>query len=81
MTFILTASVPLVKWRQMNYHFTLKGHFKNLTKGQGHDLIGKGHDAYQSIRIVGLSTSMVFSSLEPVSIKSYWQKKTAGDLL
>ena len=47
----------------MNYHFTLKGHFENLAKGQGHDLIGAGHDAYQSIRIVGLSTSMVFSSL------------------
>ena len=47
----------------MNYNLTLKGHFKNLTKGQGHDLIGKCHDAYQSIRIVGMSASMMFSWL------------------
>ena len=47
----------------MNYHLTFKGHFKNLTKGLGHDLNGKGHDAYLSIRIVGLSIFMVFSSL------------------
>ena len=47
----------------MNYHLTFKGHFKNLTRGQGHDLIGKGHDAYLLIGIIGLSTSMVFSSL------------------
>ena len=46
----------------MNYHWTLKGHFESLTKGQGLGLIGKGHDAYQSIRIVGLSTSIVSSS-------------------
>ena len=44
----------------MNYHLTLKGHFENLTQGQSHDLIGKGHDAYQSIRVVGLSTSWCF---------------------
>ena len=58
----------------MNYYLTFKGHLKNLTKGQGHALIRKGHDAYLSIRIVGRSTSMVFSSLYPVSIKGYWRK-------
>ena len=47
----------------MNYHKTFKGHFKDLTKGQGHILIEKGRDAYLSIRIVGLNTFMVFSSL------------------
>ena len=47
----------------MNYQLTLKGHLENLTGGQGHDLIGKGNDAYQSIRIINLSTSMVFSLL------------------
>ena len=47
----------------MIYDLTLKGHFENLTTGQGHDLIRKGHVAYQLIRIVGLNTSMVFSSL------------------
>ena len=46
----------------MNYHLTLKCHFESLTKGQRHDVIGKGHDAYQSIRIVDLSTSIVLSS-------------------
>ena len=54
MPFILTARVHLVETRQMNYHLNLKGHF---------DLLGKGHDVYQTIRIVGLSTFMVFSSL------------------
>ena len=47
----------------MNYHLTLKGHVENLTSGQGHDLTLKGHVAYQSICIVGLNTSIVFSSL------------------
>ena len=31
----------------------------DLGLGQDHDLIGKGHAAYQSIRIVGLNTSKV----------------------
>ena len=44
---------------------------KNLTSGQGYDLIRNGHAAYQSIHIVSLNTSMVFSSLKLVSIKSY----------
>ena len=39
---------------------------------------GKGHVAYQLIRIVELNTSDLFSSLWHVSIKSYSQK-TAGD--
>ena len=55
---------------------TLKGYLENLTSGQGHDLIRKGHVTYQRpehiygmwmwtiwIRIVGLNTSMVFLSL------------------
>ena len=40
----------------MNYNLTLKGHVENFTTWQGHDLIAKGHVAYQSIRIVGLNT-------------------------
>ena len=47
----------------MNYNLTLKGHLENLTSGQGHELIGKGHVAYQSIRMLVLNTSMVFSLL------------------
>ena len=39
---------------------TLKCYVENLTKGQGHDLIGKGYVAHQSIRIVGLSTFIIF---------------------
>ena len=58
----------------MIYNLTLKGHVENLTSGQGHDLARKGHVAYQSIRIVGLNTSMVFSLLYLVSIKSYCRK-------
>ena len=44
----------------MIYNVTLKGHVENLTSGQGHDLIRNGHVACQSIRIVGMNTSMVF---------------------
>ena len=44
----------------MNYNLTLKGHFENLTKGQGHCLIGNGHAAYQSILIVDLNTYKVY---------------------
>ena len=68
--------VSLVKTRRMNYSWTLKGHSENSTSGQGHDLIGKGHIAYQSIMIcmVVLNTSMTLSLLEPVSIKSYCRK-------
>ena len=49
----------------MNYNFTLKGHVENLTSGQGHGMIPKGHVivTYQSINIVGLNTPMVFSTL------------------
>ena len=47
----------------MNFNFTLEGHVENWTLGQGHELIGKGHAAYQSIRIVDLNTSKVFLSL------------------
>ena len=49
----------------MNYNLTLKSHYENLTSGQGHDLIRKGNVAYQSIRIVGLNTSIygVFTAL------------------
>ena len=62
----------------MNYNLTLKGHVENLTKGQGHDLAENVHVAYQSIRIVGLNTSVTFLSLYLVSIKLL--SKTAGDL-
>ena len=44
----------------------------------GHDLTGKCHVAYQSIRMVVLNTPMVFSLLELVSIKSYC-RQTASD--
>ena len=47
----------------MNYKFTFKGHVVNLTKGEAHDLIEKDHVEYQSIRIVGLNTSMILSTL------------------
>ena len=72
-------SISLLKTRRMNYNLTLKGHFENLTSGQGHDLIEKGHVAYHSIRIVGFNTFMVLLLLYLVSIKSYC-RKTAGDL-
>ena len=39
----------------MNYNLTLKGHVKHLTSGQSHDLIRKGHVAYQLIRVIGLN--------------------------
>ena len=55
--------VYLVKTRRMNYNLTLKCNIETLTSGQGHDLIRKGHAAYQSIRMVNLNASMVFSSL------------------
>ena len=34
-----------------------------IGQDQGHDLIGKDHIAYQSIRIVVLNTAKVFESL------------------
>ena len=52
--------VSLVQPRRMIYNLTSKSHVENLTSGQGHDLPRKGHIAYQSIRMVVLSTSMVF---------------------
>ena len=63
MTLILTAWCSFSQEASKNYHLPFKGHFKKLTKGQDHDLIGKGHDAYLSLRVVGLSTSMAFLSL------------------
>ena len=47
----------------MNYKLTLKDQLENLTSGQGHDLTGKGHVAYQSIRNVELNTFKAFSAL------------------
>ena len=44
----------------MNYNVTLKCHLEILTQCQGHDLIGKGYAAYQSIRIVGLSPEHIY---------------------
>ena len=52
--------VTLVEKRRMNYKLTWKGHFENLTSGQGHDLTGKSHVAYHSIRIVELNTSDMY---------------------
>ena len=60
----------------MNYNLTLKGHVENLNNGQGHNLIRKGHAAYQLIHIVGLSTSMV---MYPSSLSL--SKVIAGKLL
>ena len=61
-------------------HVDLIWYNDHLTSGQGHDLIRKGHIAYQSVRIVGLNTSMVFSSLYLVSIKKKYFRKTADHL-
>ena len=47
----------------MDYNLTLKGKLENLTSGQGHDLTGKGHVAYQSIRNVEPNTSQAFAAL------------------
>ena len=47
----------------MSYNLTLQGYVENLNKGQVHDLIGKDHVAYQSIRIVDLNKYEVFSLL------------------
>ena len=44
----------------MNYNLTLKDHVENLTNGQGHDLIPKGHVAYQWIRIVAWTHPLCF---------------------
>ena len=55
--------ISRLKTRRMSYHWALKVHFENLTSCQGHDMIGKGHVAYQFIRMVDLNTSMVFSLL------------------
>ena len=62
----------------MKRNLTLDGNFDNLTSGQGHDLIGKGHVAYRSIRIVILNTCMGF-----IALAGLYQKllpKTTGDL-
>ena len=55
--------VSLVETRRMNYNLTLKGQLENLTSGQGHDLTGKGHVAYQSVRNVEPNTPKAFSAL------------------
>ena len=56
----MTESYLILETRRMRYNLILKGHFENLTSGQGHDLIKKGHVAYQSVRMVVLITSIVF---------------------
>ena len=64
----------------MNYNLTLKGYFEKLTSRRGHDLIRKGHVAYQSIRIAGLNTS--YGGF--IALAGLWQKllskKTVDDL-
>ena len=54
--------VFLVKNRRMNYNLT-RGQAEKLTSGLGHDLVGKGHVAYKSNRIVRQNTSKVLSLL------------------
>ena len=63
----------------MNYNSTLKCYFENLTAGQGHDLIRKGHVAYQSIRMIILNTSIVFFIVLVGPYKTLLPK-TAGEL-
>ena len=55
----------------MNYNLTLKRHFENLTSG--HDVIRKGHVAYQLIRTVGLNG--VFVALSGLYQKLFPKKK------
>ena len=69
----------LVETRRMIYSLTSKGHFENLTSGQGHDLTEIGHAAYHSIRIDETNTINVEWSLYLYSITSKC-RKTAGDL-
>ena len=61
----------LVETRRMIYSLTSKGHFENLTSGQGHDLTEIGHAAYHSIRIDETNTINVERSLYLYSISSY----------
>ena len=63
---------------ELKFDLDRKGHLENLTSGQGLDLTGKGNVAYQSIRIVKLNTSDVFSLLYHVYQRLF--SKTPGDL-
>ena len=66
--------VSLVKTNRNIYMATLKGHFQNLIKGQGHRGQGvdrKGHVAYQSMRLDETNTLEAFSRLYLTPIKSY----------
>ena len=58
----------------MNYNLALKGHAEGLTTGQDHDLIRKGHVAYQSICIVGLNTCVfiALAGLSKVIAENCW---------
>ena len=81
MTFVFQYCAPLVELRRMNYNFTFKRHLGNLSSGPGHDLAGKGHVAFQSICIVKLKSSKVFSSLRHVAcLYQRLLEKTAGGL-
>ena len=75
------SNVFLFSCASNDYILTVQDHVEYLTKGQGHDLFGKDYVAYQYICdcIVGLNTSIVFSSLYLVSINGDC-RKTAGDL-
>ena len=55
--------IPLVTTCRIKHILNLKGQFKNMTQGQGHDLTTTDHAAYQSIRFVDLKTSDIFSLL------------------
>ena len=61
----------------MIYEMTLKGHFENVTLGQGHDLIAKGYVAYQSIRVVDPKKNILCFhrsswSLSKVIVENCW---------
>ena len=72
-----------MKMRGMIYSMTLKGRISNLTSGQSHELTQMGHAAYQSIRLDGLNTVVIFSGIYLVSSKNYQPKwmVTFGDVI
>ena len=71
--------VSLVETRRINYNLTLKGHFEYLIYSQGHDMIGKGHVAFQSILIVGLNTSIIYGVF--IALAGLYQKLLPKKLL
>ena len=66
----------LFETRRMNNMMTFKGNFENLTSCQSHDLTGKDHIAYQSIRIVELNTTEFFIALACIYQKLFKKKNS-----